>query len=223
MTGKKFGAGRAVILALWIAAIALFWFNRDKFTLDGVLMMSPANRVLAALVLLGLFALKSLSVVMYCGILFAASGILFPLPIAIIINLCGSAIMCTISYLMGRQLGAGAVEELRKKYPKLEVLKDMRRGNDFFYSFLLRALNILPLDVTSAYLGAAGLKYTPYLWGSQAGMLSSCVLFPILGMNINTPMSPEFLISLGIEGCVSLGAITGFILLRKKHLKQNGQ
>ena len=54
------------------------------------------NPWLAAAVLLAMFALKSVSVFFYAGILYAASGILFPLPIAVLVNLCGTAIMTTL-------------------------------------------------------------------------------------------------------------------------------
>ena len=60
--------------------------NRDRFSVDGVLHYSPRNPLTAVLFMLFLFALKSLSVFIFSGILFAASGILFPLPAAIAVS-----------------------------------------------------------------------------------------------------------------------------------------
>lgn len=60
--------------------------------------MTPSNSFLAALVLLVLFALKSLTVVIYAPLLYAASGLIFPLHAAIAINLLETIIMNSIPY-----------------------------------------------------------------------------------------------------------------------------
>lgn len=206
---------RALMAAAWIAIILFFWINRAHFTVDGVVQLSPDSRMLAVLILLGLFALKSLSIVMYCGVIYAASGLLFPLPMAVTVNIAGTVIMASIPYLFGRKLGAPAVEKLRESYPKLIYLQDLHRNNDFFYTLLLRSLNVLPLDIVSMYLGAAGMKYGFFLLGSVTGMLSSCILFPVLGMNITTPGSPAFIIAVTIQAIITAGAFVGFMVLRK--------
>jgi uncharacterized membrane protein YdjX (TVP38/TMEM64 family) len=208
---------RAVMAAVWISAIVLFWIHRDRFTVDGVVRLSPDSRILAVLILLGLFALKSLSIVMYCGILYAASGLLFPLPMAVVVNMAGTVIMASIPYLFGRKLGAPALVKLRERYPKLAYIQGLHRNNDFFYTLLLRSLHVLPLDIVSLYLGAAGTRYGAYLPGSVAGMLPSCILFPVLGMNITDPSSPPFLIAAAIEAVVTAGAFVGFEIIRRRH------
>ena len=82
-----------------------------------------------------LFAVKSVSVVIYSGILYAASGILFSLPIAIIINIIGTVIMVTIPYLIERKAGTPLLGRLVAKNPKLAIIRDFPSQNELFVSF----------------------------------------------------------------------------------------
>ena len=95
--------GKVIGIGLWVALITICIVNRDRITAEGIVGLVSQNSWLSAIVLLALFALKSISVVIYSGILYAASGILFSLPIAIIINVIGTVIMVTIPYLIGRK------------------------------------------------------------------------------------------------------------------------
>lgn len=89
--------------------------------------------VLAVLVIWGLFALKSLSIVIYCGILYAASGLLFPLYISIPVSIVGTAIMTTVPFLLGRRYGIEKATALMEKYPKLKSIHEIRSENDFLF------------------------------------------------------------------------------------------
>lgn len=84
---------KIALLCLWAGVLLLCFCSRERFTVDGVLSYTPESPALAALFLLLLFALKSLSVFVYSGILYMASGILFPLPIAIALNVAGTVVM----------------------------------------------------------------------------------------------------------------------------------
>ena len=64
------------------------------------------------LVLLALFAVKSVTIVVYGALLYAASGILFPLPAALAVNLLGTIIMITIPYLIGSASGSEAIRRI---------------------------------------------------------------------------------------------------------------
>ena len=57
----------------------------------------------AFFMMMGLFAVKSVSVVIYSGLLFAVSGMIFPMKFAIAVNFCGAAIMVTLPWLIGKK------------------------------------------------------------------------------------------------------------------------
>ena len=87
---------KIIILCVWLIILGTCLLYRDRFSVESVLRASPQNMPLAALFMLLLVALKSISVFIYCGILFIASGIIFPLPAAILVNLLGAAVMVSL-------------------------------------------------------------------------------------------------------------------------------
>lgn len=218
LRSKKY---KAILLCVWLVILAACCLNRDRFSVHGVLRSSPRNPLLAAAFMLFLFALKSLSVFIFSGILFAASGLLFPLPAAIALNVLGAAVMVSLPYWLGRRLGRDAVDRVLEKYPKAEALRRMRAGREFSLSFITRAVNILPSDILSLYMGATGINYPKYLAGSLLGMILSIVTFPIMGMNITEPTSPWFWASIVIQVLVSAAFIGGYwVYSRKKRTER---
>lgn len=207
---------KIVLLCVWLVILAVCFLNRDRFSVDGVLRYSPRNPLLCAVFMLFLFALKSLSVFIFSGILFAANGILFPLPAAIALNVLGAAVMVSLPYWLGRRLGKDAADRVLEKYPKAAALRRMRTGRELSLSFITRAINILPSDILSLYMGTTGIHYGKYLAGSLLGMLLSIITFPIMGMSITEPGSPAFIVSLCLQVSVSIAAIAACWRVQKK-------
>jgi len=216
---EKLLHGRGVKIALacvWAGVLALCFWNRERFTVDGVLRYTPENPALAAAFLLVLFALKSLSVFVYSGILYLASGMVFPLPAAVLLNAAGTAVMVSLPYWLGRRLGEGLVDGLAAKYPKLEVLRGLHTDHELLLSFVTRTVNILPSDLLSLYMGAVGVGYGRYLAGSVAGMLFSIVFFPVMGASILDPASPQFVLSAAAQIAATVASLAACWLYRRK-------
>ena len=171
----------------WLAIIAVRLLHKDEFTLEGILSYTPRQPVLAAVMLWALFAVKSLSIFLYSGLLYAASGILFPLPVAIAVNIAGTAVMVSIPYWLGKKLGSQAVQY------------------------------ILSADVVSGYMGAVGVRYKEYLPACLLGLLSACTLFPIMGMSLSDIRSPQFLMAASIQLAEMLISCVTFHFYRRKH------
>ena len=205
------------LLCVWCAIIILCIYHRDAFSVDGIVSRTPANSFLAALVMLLLFALKSVSIVIYSSLLYAASGILFPLPIAILVNLLGTAIMATIPYLIGEKTGTEAMRQLAESRPRAALLQSLQRQNDFFFCLFARLIGLFPSDLLGAYMGASGIRYPPYLLGSLLGMLPNMITFPLMGMNIRNIRSPAFLISAGIQIAFAMVSLAVYLRYQQKH------
>lgn len=92
--------GKKLLIIIWAAIILVFLIKRKDITVEGILNDTPENPIWAVFMMLGLFALKSLSIVIYSGILYVINGILFPLPAAIIMNICGSAVMVMLPHMI---------------------------------------------------------------------------------------------------------------------------
>ena len=207
---------RLFMLFMWALAVIFFWFHRDFITVEGTLQIAPRSLVLAVLLMLGLFALKSFSVVIHAGLLYAVSGILFPLPLAVAVNLLGTLLMAGLSYGFGRQLGGGNIDKIVESHRNAGVLRQLRRENTFVYTAVSRLINLLPFDIISAYFGATETPLGPYLLGSAAGMAASCVLFPLMGAYIVDLRSPRFFVSAAVEAVILLASLLALLALRKK-------
>lgn len=208
---------RVLLIVVWVTIIVFFVLHRKDLTPSAVIEFTPANPLLAAIVMLLLFALKSVSIVIYSGILYTANGLLFPLPLAIMLNVLGTAIMVTIPYLFGRRSGASAARHIISKYPKAEQFNEFRKKNDFLFVLLVRLVRLLPYDVVSLYMGAVSIEYKKYLLGSLLGILPSTITFAAMGMGIADNRSLQFVIALFIELlCV---AVSVLIYRRKRELK----
>ena len=214
---RQLRLARCLLGAVWIAIIVICLLHKEGFTLEGILSYTPRQPLLAALVLWGLFAVKSLSIFLYSGLLYAASGVLFPLPAAIAVNVVGTAVMVSIPYWLGKKLGSQAVQYILHRWPKSVMLRDLRSGSDFFFVLIVRLLGILSADVVSAYMGAIGVRYRDYLPACLLGFLSTCILFPPMGMSLSDIRSPQFLIAASIQLAEMLASCITFHFYRKKH------
>lgn len=162
-----------------------------------------------------LFVLFSMMRFLYSGLLYAASGVLFPLPVAIAVNLAGTAVMVSLPFWLGKKLGSQAVQYILRRWPKSAMLRELRGGSDFFFVLIVRLLGILSADVVSAYMGAVGVRYRDYLPACLLGFLTTCVLFPIMGMSLSDIRSPQFLTAAGIQLAEMLASCIAFHFYRK--------
>lgn len=165
---------------------------------------SPESPLLAALFLIALYAVKSMTVFFPLVVLYLAAGLLFPLPAALLVNLLGLAVCCTAPWLVGRFSAADTLERLRRKYPKLETVERLRRENRLLFALLTRAVGVLPGDVVSLYLGAVCLPYGPYLAGSLLGLCPTMAAVTVLGDSAADPGSPLFWLALAASAAVVL-------------------
>lgn len=181
----------APLLAMVILTIAIV-ISGEEITVEAIVNFTPEKEIPAILVLLLMFALKSLSVVFPMIVLYMASGIMFPLPLALLVNCIGLCIVVTIPYCIGRYSGVGLITRLREKYPKIDTLQQFQQKHDTYFVYMVRVIGGLPGDVVSMYMGASDIAYLPYLGGCFAGMFLKLCLQTIMGTAVNNPASPQF-------------------------------
>jgi len=68
---------KTVITVFWLIFIVFCLINREKITIDNILSFTPKNLYLAAFVMFLLFAIKSVSVVIYGGLLMRQAELCF--------------------------------------------------------------------------------------------------------------------------------------------------
>ena len=209
-----------ILIIAWCLIGLIIYKTNGGLTVEQLVTYKPKNPILAALAMLGLFALKSVDFIMHSGVLYAASGVMFPLPAALALNIVGAAIMVTPVYFIGRALGAPILEELKKKYPKLNNFVSQPLGGELVLSLLLRSSG-LSLHVGSLYLGAAQTDFGKYLLGSVLGLLPIIIPFTIMGTSANDPKSPVFVTAFAVKITFSLISLLIAFIIQKRAQQKN--
>jgi len=200
------------------ALLAVFiLFRHDDFSVEMILSYTPENVFLAALFMLLLYAVKSISVIFPVILLQMASGFLFPAPLALLINFIGAFIEFSIPYYIGLFAGAEAAEKKIQKNEKISGFIKRQKEHSFFVPFFLRVISVLPCDLVSMYLGAIRLPFFNFLWGSFLGTLPGIIPATFMGKSITDPLSPAFLISVSVTAVCSLVSLLIFKIYSKKN------
>ncbi len=207
---------RIVGIGSWGILLVLCFLYRKEFTVDGILQYTPSNPMGAACVLILLFGLKSLTMFLYSGILYAASGVIFPFPLALGVSVLGTIVMATIPYAIGRNLGSDAVERLSAEYPKLQTMREFQGENELLLTVFIRMVGLIPGDLAAMYSGANHAKYGDFLTGTLLGMIPMIVLFGIMGMSADNPTSPVFLFSVVMKIVLAFISAAWFSRWRKR-------
>jgi cardiolipin synthase len=213
---------QAVLAIVIVSALAAV-VARNDLTLERILSFTPENLWLAALVFMGLFALKSIVAVVYLKLLYIAVGMVFPAPIAILVNIAGTALEMTIPYLLGWFGGQRSMQVILQRRPTLRRLETMRSANNLRFSTLSRAVGVLPADALSIYLGASGMPYGDFVLGGVLGLLPSLLITTVMGTQIEDPASPGFILSAALFVFVQAAAALGFVLWAKKHPSEDSE
>jgi len=179
------------VLILGAAAI---WPLRHLLTAEAIAALSPRQHWIAALFLLMLYGIKGLSVAFPLSVLEAAGGLLFPLPMALAVNLSGVLLAQVLPFLLGRQ-EQHELEALTARYPRLLTLRPDSVCPEKTV-FLLRLAGATPGDLVSLYLGAAGVPLRAYLLGCALGSFPRVAAATILGAALWEIGTPRFWLSL---------------------------
>lgn len=217
-THKNFTFFKFLPLIVCAIFMILLLASGRKITVQTVLSYTPQSPFTAAMVILLLYALKSVSFVFPIVVLQIATGHLFQTPAALLINFLGRAITLSIPYWVGRFSGSDIMYRLQDKYSKLEKICREQKQKPIFISFLLRTFCFLPGDAVSLYLGAAKISFPYYLLGGMLGTTLGVVLSTILGSRITELDSPAFWLSAILIALMAVASLSFYVYdSRKKH------
>ena len=207
----------AVVLIAWDVLVVLAIQNRDRITVGLIVDLSPENSLLAALMMCTLFALKSVTVVVWSALLYAASAMLFPLPWALVVNLIGTLIMIMLPYFLGSRVDAEKMRRKIENHKHARLASAFSTQNTFVFTLLFRTMAFVPADLLSMYSGATKRKFSEYLLGSLLGMLPSLLAFTLMGDSLTDPTGTQFLISAAVQVILTVFSLVLFLIYRKKH------
>ena len=187
------------------------------------IMSNYASPFILALILLGFFLLKALTVIaIESTFLYLAAGMFFPVGQALLLVALGLAIEATVTFYIGYLLGTRRMSvllaKLRGRKPILDRLVEKVQASDPLLIFMMRMLPGFHNGITSLVLGASGNHYLVYLPVSLIGMLPKAYATTLMGTAIFDPLSPMFLLPL-----IAYLVIIGMAVLLQRRFMLNGR
>ncbi len=173
-----------IVITVSMMICCIVFFTNYKF--EELLSYTPENLLLAAIVILGFFVLKSLSVIFPLAALFITSGAIYPIYISVPLNTLGLALCFTVPYLTGRFAGGDMQSMIIKRFPKAKRFIRYSHKNNLFASYITRAVVIVPGDIASLVFGTLKMPYRPYLLGSILGVFPEMVVETYIGGNLRS-------------------------------------
>lgn len=213
----KFLRVAQVVATIAVVAVTLiFWKEFRGLTVEELVAASPKQIILSACLILVYYVLKSFIVIVPVLVVQIAAGLLFPVPLAILINLLGLVITLSISFWLGRFTGKNYVDKLIKRYPKSAIVQTLPQKNEFFFCFLIHSLCLFPMNMIGMFVGSLDISYRNYFFGAFLGSLVRVISVTVVGSSATEPSSPAFIISLLVTLLVSLASIVAYKVRAKK-------
>jgi len=211
-------AATAAAPLVMIAIFAVMYFTTFRnVTAEQLLAYTPENIWLAAIVIIAMFSLKSLTVFFPMIVIVTACGMAAPnIWVALAINTLGIFCMMNIPYLIGKFAERRYVEKLIMKHKKMGEIIEMNMTNEVFFMFFLRIINCLPYDIVSMFAGSVGTKWKNYILGSMLGTLPGMVCCTVMGYFIDDHLSAGFIISVVVNVLISVVCGLAYIIIKRK-------
>lgn len=152
-----------------IIAVLLFVFILIHFhdiTAQEIVAYTPNNYVLAFLMLMGIFAIKSLSVFIPLPVLYVSSTLIFTSRWAIMVNLFGLVVCMSVPYCIGKYSASDFIQDILKKHPRIGKINDIKTDNEFVFTFIIKLMGFIPNDISSLLLGSFKVNYFKFLGAS---------------------------------------------------------
>lgn len=144
------------------------------------------------LVVMALFAIKSIVLVVPAALVNIGVGVAFSPVIGLLVNTAGVVVELTTSYFMGYFLGGEFVEkQLAKMKRGREYLED-DQADSAVVMFFLRIIPIFSVNAISMFYGSSHYNYWKYLGISMAGMMPRVIVLSLFGNAIYSYL-PSFL------------------------------
>ena len=210
--GGLFGYLPAIFMLVFVVGAAVFLLTSgDSLTAEGIYeRLAGSNRIVTALLIILLFAIKSMTVFVLYNIPVAAAGLLFPFWEALIINLIGTAICVSLPYFVGRsQAGGPLMQRALEKNAILRKVAEGEKNHSFALSLTLRVLS-LPSDLLGLFLGSMGVSYPVFFISSMLGITPGMIWVTLLGGAAVGRGSPAFWVMLGIDAVLICVAFFAF-------------
>ena len=198
-----------IIVMLVIALTAGILIRLDILKVDQIIAAVNDNRLIAALVILALFAFKGCSCIPYAVILIGCA-LIFELPLAILINTVGTVLCISVSYLIGRFSKGLTFEGIMAKHPKFRRYFSNAENYSFTFVFFTHTLH-LSTEVQGVLFGLLRTPYWAYVSGSMVALIPSMLIYTVIGDEFDFT-NPLFWAFVALD---ALTVLIGFVYAKK--------
>lgn len=199
-----------IIAMLVVAAVVSVLVWRGVLDVEDITRTVSANKTAAFFVLMALFLLKGVSLGILYGAVLFASAMVYDLPTAIAVNILGSVLCISASYLVGRTSKSLTFQGVLDKYPKFGRYLDNADEHSFLTCFVVHSLH-LSTEVQGVLFGLIRTPYLAYISSSMIALLPNMLCYTVFGSAWDYK-NPLLWIFLGLDAVV---VITGLILGKK--------
>ena len=203
---------------LWIPVVliiaALVIWRLDYFSVENIVALMPESLFLSVLIFIGIYVLKTLTMVIPISILYIAAGVVFSVPVALAVTYFCVSVAMTVGYTIGKKVGAERVNAWLGKHKKAANFIETRQDSLSNFCLMSRLLK-MQFDVVNMISGALHVPYIKFLAASLLGVSPVVIPYVIAASHIDDPFSADFLAPLVLSIVFSF-AIAYFHAKRQK-------
>lgn len=217
---KKTGF-KILIASIMFLLLYLFWEDIQALQIQKIV-NDIDNTMIASLIILGAFSIKSLFFFLPLFLIFISAGMILPVIPAALLSILGITIEFSLTYLYGYFLGTDLVENIVSRSSKFEEILKYRSSNNIKVAFFFRLVPVMP-EAVSLVLGATGNNYIEYILASVMGVIPKLLIFVSIGNAIVNPISQMDIIVFIGSILIWLVALKLFQVNGKKNNQENNK
>lgn len=183
--------------------------------------VSIPNKGLIIIAILLIYVAKALVPIPTSAVCVIA-GMVFPTPIAVMINIAGFLGLTTVKYAWGKHLGSGIIYKLLCRYENIQRVLESNTSAKDVLLVGFRVVPVVPINTISQIYGAMDFSFVRYLILSIIGFLPRIISYAMVGHHVYNPFSLAFMLPLVIMfelSGVAIIAVNAFIEFYNNKIK----
>ena len=181
-----------LILVLCVSFFTVKHYGLERVSAENLVSVAEENVYTSAAIILLLYYLKSLAVAIPVIALEIASGMIFPLHTAILINVAGKMLFLSQTFVFGK---CADTDSLKKKLSDSKIygkIESLAKRDEFLFSYLIHVVQFVQLNAAALFCGACGMKYKNYFSGALLGVVPSTTVVVAFADCIGRPATANF-------------------------------
>lgn len=172
---------RALLLVSALAVLGLlaWWLPLGEWLTAGIRWIQGHGTVAWAVFIL-VYIVATIAVVPGT-LLTLAAGLLFGLPLGVVLVSAGSVTGAACAFLIGRFLARDWLAERIARKPGFHALDTATRRDGFVIVLLTRLSPLFPFNLLNYGLGLTGVRFRDYFFASWIGMLPATIVYVYIG------------------------------------------